>query len=353
METANRLRKKLVNRPRTAVPAPPSVRRYGNGIKYNPHTLLSRSVSQIKGPKLAQIWGPNENMYTNQNERLGNVTPVNNAKPNFIIKWGPPASGKGSDLVKRAISKLGHPLSSYIQFGVDDAVEATTYFQKVSANQAREYFKGMKSANNMIAKLDTITQSNANMFGKTYSNARVARNNENKRFGNKLDEAMTRAIEEGRNITFETTGGAQSAAGAPAWPSWIWRGKRDFFQKYNLIIVFPMRPFLQTWMSYRKRAVDMYTKTGLGFRFSSTKSRLSQEYFNSYRNFERNLTSAEKMGLVTKVVVVPHKGRALQWSPRRTLHNSGRSGLRSRTRQAIIDLCRKYYLEHLMNNNFN
>mgnify|MGYP006297582783 CR=1 FL=1 len=93
-------------KPKSAVPAAPSVKRYGTLIKYNPNTLLSQSVSRIKATELNRIWAPNANLATNENERLANLRPVNNAKANFIIKWGPPASGKGSPLMKRAIAKL-------------------------------------------------------------------------------------------------------------------------------------------------------------------------------------------------------------------------------------------------------
>lgn len=299
---------------------------------------LTKSVSDIKGNTLRKLWAPVL------------MTPPRNSKPNFIIKWGPPASGKTQSL-KGIISQLGAPLDSYINFSVDDPVEATTFFKNTSLRLADNYLKNVnKTENAIVTKLNTIINRNVAPFKKAYMNVRRAANNEGKSFGNKLSDMLFEAIQQRRNITFETTGSSQSLWNIPAWPTWIWTKVPNLSSIYNVIVLFPLVPFETTWERYRRRAVQMYLRRN-GFRFAASKRQLLDSYLTSYRNFARNLSSVGKMEKVSRIIVVPHKFPVIEWKPG-DIRNKGRAGLRSRNRQTMLELVNKY-IEHIPNRNFN
>jgi hypothetical protein len=161
---------------------------------------------------------------------------------------------------------------------------------------------------------------------------------------------LREAINNRRNITFETTGSSRSVWNIPAWPSWVWGMEPNLSSIYNVVVMFPLVPFETTWDRYRRRAVGMYLRRD-GFRFAASKRQLLDSYLTSYTNFKRNLGSVSKMNRVAKVIVVPHKGEPKEWTPGLT-RGEGRVALRSRNRQIILDLINKY-IEHIVNNNFN
>ena len=333
------------NTPVNAGPTPAPRRRRGPSIPYNPASALGQSVSRVSNLNLKRIWrktGPNTPPNRSNRMLLRGVTPLNQkTKRKFIIKWGPPASGKGSSLVKAAIARLGDPMSSYWQFGIDDAVEFTNYFKTVSQALAKERFGNLNNINKMMNSLNGITNEAAMAFGKPYTNVRIAVNANGKVLSNKLNFMIKAAILANENITFETTGTLPGVTGAPRnietpWPTWIWRNSANsFFSNYNLIIVFPMVPFKETWRRYRMRAISSY-KRGEGFRFASSKNQLRNSYQQSYTTFFRNLTNAEKMARVAKVIVLPYNKSAIEWNPQRV------AGGRSPQRQYILNLVREY-----------
>lgn len=297
---------------------------------------LRRSVSMIKENALTKLWSRTPAV----------STPIGNSKPNFIIKWGPPASGKTVSL-SAVISSLGQNKNSYINFSVDDPVEASNYFKRESLRLANNYLTGTnKTENAIVSKLNKIINKNVKPFANVYSRVRLAGNNNGRSFGNKLDIMLDDAIKARRNITFETTGSSRSVSNIPAWPGWIFAKHPNLASIYNVILVFPLVPFETTWDRYRRRATKMYLARN-GFRFAATKKQLFNSYLTSYVNFTRNLNSAAKMSRIKKVIVVPHKGEPKEWTPGAT-----RQGLRTRNRQTILDLVNKY-IEHMTNNNFN
>jgi hypothetical protein len=331
-------------------PAPKT--RGGSTIPYNASTSISRSVTKMTNNVLRSLWGPPTRRPANVNSNtLKNISlPNNRSKANFIIKWGPPASGKGSDLVKNIIARMGHPLSSYLQFGIDDAIEPTNYFINESSRVASNYFGPIKGNENaMMEKLNKITEKNAGVFGGVYLNVRRAKNKNDYMLGNKLDKLLKAAIADRRNITFETTGGSENISAPPPWPSWIWASNPSFFENYNLIVIFPMVSFTETWRRYRKRAIDML-KNGRGFRFASTKRQLYNSYWTAYINFRRNIVNTNKMAKVSKIIVVPYRKEAIEWNPHRVTADGAR---RSRKRQEIINLCDKYATQLITNPNIN
>jgi hypothetical protein len=239
-------------------------------------------------------------------------------------------------------------MSSYWQFGVDDAIEFTNYFKTTSQALAKARFGELASINNMMNSLNGISNTNAKALGKPYANVRIAENSQGNKMSNKLDKMMKATITARQNITFETTGTLPGVTGTPRnietpWPAWIWKNQANsFFSHYNLIIVFPMVPFKETWRRYRMRAISSY-KRGEGFRFASSKNQLRNSYQQSYTTFYRNLTNADRMARVAKVIVLPYNQPALEWNPQRL------AGRRSPQRQAILDVVREYVMESRIN----
>ena len=88
---------------------------------------------------------------------------------------------------------------------------------------------------------------------------------------------MTQAIEKGKNITFETTGGT-------GFPDWLWEKERINLERknYEIIVIFPTIDFETTWARYKKRPINSLLRGHGGFRFASTKNQLSNTYKKSY-----------------------------------------------------------------------
>lgn len=309
-------------------------------VALNQTTSLRESVSLLNNRAVAALW-------TGSNTPL---SPPKNSKPNFIIKWGPPASGKTQSL-KGLIAQLGSPLNSYINFSVDDPIEKASYFRNQSLRIANNYFKNLtKNENTLVQKLNRVTNANTEPFKRVYSRVRYAANNKGRSFGNKLNDLLFDAIDKRLNITFETTGSSKSVWDIPAWPGWIWTKYPNLSSIYNVVIMFPLAPFETTWERYRRRAVQMYLKRE-GFRFAASKRQLLDAYLTSYMGFIRNLSSVQRMAKVSRVIVAPHRGSPLEWKPGATLMKS-RAGLRTRNRQVMLDLVNKY-VDHILNKNFN
>lgn len=260
--------------------------------------------------------------------------PPKGVRPKFIIKWGPPASGKGSQQMRETIASLGPSYDSYIHLNIDDLVESVTSF-KVMTDAVLEPVNGTKLTEKtnveLMNILEKLTQNKINKLGKVYQNVRTTpnksgenksgenkngenKNGEKKKKGmsldNKLDDILTQALQRGINITFETTGGGSG------WPHWIWRYFTKDIQKYDVIVIFPLVDFEETWTRYKSRAVQMY-KTGRGIRFTVNKTVLKEIYQTSYRNF-RNALTTHIPTTVNKVIMFD-KGATIVMSP--TINN--------------------------------
>jgi len=254
-------------------------------------------------------------------------------RPNFVIKWGPPASGKGSADVKAAIEALGQPMSSYIQIGIDDLVEATKYFKNESMNRAKEIFNTRRNVvnstnkNSITAFLNKITEANAKKLGNVYSGIRNSPGSNGSKLSNKLNSVLKQAISLGKNITFESTG-------LGGWPNWLFTNSGLKASNYNVHIVFPLVPFVITWRRYRQRAAYQFLK-GNGIRFASTKKQARQQYVASYTQFENLFREVKNNNLLTSVTVLPWQKKPIKYTaPRLNVANTGR--LRSRNLLAVM-----------------
>ena len=89
-------------------------------------TELKEVLTQLTQNAMLKIFAKNQNTI--------NRTPSSRrrTRPKFIIKYGPPASGKGSAAVTASIEQLGDKINTYININVDDVVESTNLFRKQS-----------------------------------------------------------------------------------------------------------------------------------------------------------------------------------------------------------------------------
>lgn len=248
-------------------------------------------------------------------------------KPVFVIKWGPPASGKGSAAVKKAIESLGYPMETYVNFNIDDVVEATKYFIEESNRRARKYLANVNvnanNVNKVVDALNTIKQNNAVAIGKPYRQIRNGIGSSGKRLSNKLDIFLQQAISLRKNITFETTG-------IGGFPDWIFTNKGLNKTNYDIHIVFPLVPFNVTWERYRRRAALML-RSGKGFRFASWKEEALSQYRKSYDKFLDLVADARKIGLLKTITVIPFEGHPLKYTvnPREGLRSQNLVPIRS------------------------
>lgn len=60
-------------------------------------------------------------------------------RPFFILKWGPPGSGKSSETVKSAITSLGVPLEDYMEYSPDKIIENLLPFRFESSMAKAEH----------------------------------------------------------------------------------------------------------------------------------------------------------------------------------------------------------------------
>jgi hypothetical protein len=247
---------------------------------------LSDQLTHVTENSLFKIFTSNANKINNL------PTPRN---PKFIIKYGPPASGKGSDAVKSLIKDLGDPLNTYININVDDAVESTEMFTRTS----RDLVKNIKNIKNLETFLNDATPEEVSRLAKTYTNIRFGKNTKGRTIGNKMDNLLTQALQAKKNVTFETTGGV-------GFPIWLRKSPfKELLEGYQIIIIFPLVPFEETWRRYKMRPIEVYRKGG-GFRFASTKSELHKVYINSYNNFITFLHNREQLiNWINKIYILP------------------------------------------------
>ena len=210
-------------------------------------------------------------IFANAN-KLNNIPSQTN--PVLIIKYGPPASGKGSQYVKDVIKSFGFPPDSYININVDDVVESLNIYKTQSRKTLQN--KGV-NPNDTVEKINKIlnkaSNQNASNFLLPYTNIRF---NPKLNIPKQMDALMKNAIIGKKNITFETSG-------ATGFPFWIFENMEGL-NNYNIKCLFPLLPVSQGWSRYKNRAITSYKKGGV-FRFGLTKIKYKENYLKSYKQF--------------------------------------------------------------------
>ena len=255
--------------------------------------IIENKIINLSNEKLLKIFTKGE--YTNMNLIPTNIT----QKPIFVIKYGPPASGKGSSKVNEIIKKQGPALSTYIEVNVDDIIESnitdfTNESRKVIENMLKNRQK--KSINNM-----TNTNYDKNLVSKlsaAYIGIRFGRKNKNgKKIGNRMDTVMSDAFTKGKNMIFETTGGTGTF-------DWLFTdNKYQGIRKYKIILIFPIVKKETMWERYKKRAIRTY-KNDKGFRFTTTKEQIFESYEESYKNFINIVNDSNMKTKINEIHIV-------------------------------------------------
>lgn len=223
--------------------------------------------------------------------KLNNVP--SQSKPILIIKYGPPASGKGSAGVRQVIESFNYPSSSYININVDDVVESIKKFKNNSRKVLNN--KGLTTAEQINNLLNKATNENAKRFSKAYVNTRF---NKNLSIPKQMDLLLQNAVNARKNITFETTG-------ATGFPFWLFKYINGL-EKYDIRIIFPLVECSEGWRRYKKRPTNSYLR-GNVFRFGVSKRAYAEGYIKSYNEFlkaENILKKDRKFSGKVKSIVV-------------------------------------------------
>tara|TARA_Y100000389_G_scaffold129703_1_gene127170 strand:+ start:1442 stop:2167 length:726 start_codon:yes stop_codon:yes gene_type:complete len=205
--------------------------------------------------------------------------------PIFVLKYGPPASGKGSKQVRDVIESFGFDIDTYVHFNVDDIVEGERRFVNNTMVVVPTLFGPKNDANKI---LDEVTEKNVKPFSNVYLGIK-----KNLNVKAKITRLKDLAIEKRLNITYEMTGSS-------GWPTWT----SDISRKgYKVKVLFPVIHFEDLWSRYKKRAIKMY-KEGKGFRFGVVKKlgkhdrvykeTMRETYVHSYNNMIAKLKKSVK-----------------------------------------------------------
>lgn len=265
-----------------------------------------------------------QNASTPNKRRITNLRmlPKPSGRPKLVIKWGPPASGKGSAKVRAAIENLGDDYKTYFHLSIDSIIEATNWFKRTSRAMAAAVIRNVARAkgvdvslntstiNNVSNLLNKISKANSAKLGWPYSFVRnkfplpgTPTRGAYRKPSDEQDALLGMALSLGRNVTIETTG---SGPRDNSWPGWIFAKLKDpVIARYNyeVVFIFPLAPFSLTWERYKKRAIGSY-KNGGGFRFGSTRGELRATYKASYQNFRNILSSPQQYEKIDRIMVI-------------------------------------------------
>ena len=229
-------------------------------------------------------------------------------KPVLVVKYGPPASGKGSPPTRAAIESLGVQYNKMIHFNVDDVIESLNKFKGASRSQLEKTFTYLTNSarvkNNQMkqleANLNKIGDHNIKDFSKIYFETRnTPMNNKGTKVGDLMDSIMGRAMEMSLDISMETTGSF-------SFPDWLFSEPKlqPHINNYRVVFVFPTVKCGTAWSRYKSRPIKSY-ESGGPFRFGSTKTGFATQYINSYKAFINKMPNF-MVGKDVSYIIVPN-----------------------------------------------
>lgn len=306
-----------------------TVKRNLRGAVSSPAKMYTNNLKlELEGmsPKiLTQILTKNRNETRGINVAVNRVNnlPKPASRPKLVVKWGPPASGKGSARMRAAIEKLGDPYNSYIHINIDALVESTQYFTNKSRSALINLLtkKGINNYrranyNTITSILNRLSDAEARTLGSAYGTVRSAklyttlnngipvrtgRSTREITLSNKQDALLDAALSLGKNVSVETTG-----AGPQGWPGWLeakLQQARKLGHNYQFVFIFPLVPFGETWRRYKSRPVQSFLAGG-GFRFASSRRELMNTYRASYINFRDILDNPGQYEKIDRIIVI-------------------------------------------------
>ena len=231
------------------------------------------------------------------------------SRPILVVKYGPPASGKGSDRTQKAIESLGVKYDEMIHFNIDDVIESLEQFRGTSRKQLEQTFKYMTNSslqdvnkkNKLKANLNIIGNNNIKDFSKIYFNIRNAPINAMRtQTWQLIDTMMGKAMKSNLNISMETTGSF-------SFPDWLFTDPKTalYIKNYQVVFVFPTVHWDTAWSRYKARPINRYLKGG-PFRFGSTKVGYAEQYIASYTAFIEKMPTLMTNRENVSYIIVPN-----------------------------------------------
>lgn len=179
-------------------------------------------------------------------------------EPLLIVKYGPPGSGKSSQIVYDAIKKLGRPINSYVDINIDTYVE-----------MIEDYRKGLEKGENLYNKTRTMKNKNGLSI---YDKTKIV---------------LKKAIQEQSNIIIEITGGYSVGKSGPL--GWIFKMIDN--TSYKIVVVYPK----VSLGKIEKRLENRFRKRNL--------NELKKEYALSVENFKKYIKFPNKKYVKSVIVV--------------------------------------------------
>ncbi len=178
--------------------------------------------------------------------------------PLLIVKYGPPGSGKSSQIVYDAIKKLGRPMNSYVDINIDTYVE-----------MIEEYRKALQKGENL------------------YDKTRTMKNKTGLSIYDKTKIVLKKAIENRSNVIIEITGGYKVGKSGPL--GWIFKMIDN--SPYKIVVIYPK----VSLGKIEKRLESRFRKRNL--------KELKEEYELSVQNFKKYIKYPNKKYVKSVIVI--------------------------------------------------
>lgn len=196
----------------------------------------------------------------------------NKEQPHLIIKYGPPASGKGSSKVQEEIKNLGIDTEDCIIFEIDRIIESLENFRTTSM----EIYKESINYNEKTKKISQL-----------YFNKRKSENSNKKTLNQSFEDLLIQSINERKNIIFETTGGSFNDYNPIKWLfDIIINNKKENPTKkpYYITLIYPIVKEENILERAKKRASNQVSRNPPFFRGISSEN-LKNQIQNAKHNF--------------------------------------------------------------------
>jgi hypothetical protein len=210
----------------------------------------------------------NKNVEGNKYDSLESVS--DDKQPLLIIKYGPPASGKGSENVAKEIENLGVDLNNFIVFEIDRIIESLENYRKETM---KVYSKQNISNNKKMEESSKI-----------YFSKRKSKVNE-KSLNEQFEGLITKSIHDRKNIIFETTGGTFFDSNPIKWLlELVKKEETEEKSPYKIILIYPIVKEDIIIDRVAKRASEQIQRNPPFYRTMS-KENLHKQIENSKHNF--------------------------------------------------------------------
>ena len=222
---------------------------------------MNKTKKKSKFQTINNMTLKNEENISTKGQTLNKIK-SNMKEPLLIVKYGPPGSGKSSEVVYDFIKKIGRPMKSYVDINID------TYIEMI-----QNYRNGLEKGEDL------------------YIQTRSMKNKSGMSIYEKSKFVLKKAIEQRKNVIIEVTGGYKVGSSGPL--AWVY--KLIDKTPYKIIVIYP-KVSLETIIKrlekrFRKRNID----------------ELKKEYKLSIDNYKQFLKFSHKRPKFVKVIEVDNE----------------------------------------------